>query len=36
MHDQRTTQVNKMTKDQALEMIMRKTMGDAAAGPYVR
>ena len=27
---------NKMTKDQALEMLMNKTMGDAASGPFLR
>ncbi|KAG0361461.1 hypothetical protein BGZ54_009086, partial [Gamsiella multidivaricata] len=34
MHEQRPA--NKMTKEQALEKILYKTMGDAAAGPFIR
>ncbi|KAG0351039.1 hypothetical protein BGZ54_003452, partial [Gamsiella multidivaricata] len=34
MHEQRPA--NKMTKEQALEKILYKTMGDAATGPFIR
>ncbi|KAI8600185.1 hypothetical protein EDD21DRAFT_444738 [Dissophora ornata] len=36
MNEQRPVQVNKMTQDQALEMLHKKAMPNASVGPFIR
>jgi len=36
MHESRPSPSAKMTPEQALNKLMHITMGDAAAGPYIR